>query len=166
MRPLLDVLQALHHAEVRAVVVGGVAVVLHGHLRMTADLDLVLDLSPGNVVAALTVLEQQGLRPRLPVPAQQFADPATRERWQRERHLTVFSMHDPADPLREVDLLAEAPVPFEELWDASRIVTAGDVPIRVASLDHLIAMKRAAGRPQDVADVVALEALRDDPGPR
>lgn len=164
MRPVLDVLRALHEAEVRAVVVGGVAVVLHGHPRLTADLDLVLDLASQNVTAALTVLVQQGLRPRLPVAPEQFADPVIRERWQRERNLTVFSLHDPADPLREVDLLAESPLPFDELWDASRIVVVADVPVRVAGIDHLIAMKRAAGRPQDLADVVALEALRDDTG--
>lgn len=164
MRPLLDVLRALHEAEVRAVVVGGVAVVLHGHPRLTADLDLVLDLARENVTAALTTLQQQGLRPRLPVAPEQFADPLIRERWQRERNLTVFSLHDPADPLREVDLLAESPLPFRQLWEASRIVSVADVPVRVAGIDHLIAMKRAAGRPQDLADVVALEALRDDTG--
>lgn len=162
MRPVLDLLRALHDADVRAVVVGGVAVVLHGHPRSTADLDLVLDLSSDNVSSALGVLQQQGLRPRLPVPAEQFADPEIRERWQRERHLKVFSLYDPADALREVDLLAEAPVPFPQLWEASQVMMVDDVPIRVASIDHLIAMKRAVGRPQDIADVVALEGLRDD----
>lgn len=165
MRPVLDVLAALHTAEVRAVVVGGVAVVLHGHPRLTADLDLVIDLATDNVVAVLDVLRDQGLRPRLPVAPEQFAVPEVRERWRRERHLTVFAMHDPADPRREVDLLAEPPLPFAELWDACRVVTVAGVPVRVASLDHLIVMKRAAGRPQDLADVVALEALREDAGP-
>jgi hypothetical protein len=162
MRPLLDLLRALNEAGVRFVVVGGVAVVLHGHPRLTADLDLVLDLASDNVLAALRALDAQGLTPRLPVPSEQFADPQIRERWRRERNLTVFSLHDPADPRREVDLFAEAPVAFEELWNASQVVVAGDVPIRIAGLAHLIAMKREAGRPQDLADIVALEAMRDD----
>jgi hypothetical protein len=162
VRPLLDLLTALHAAEVRAVVVGGVAVVLHGHPRLTADLDLVLDLTRENVNTALAVLREQGLVPRLPVPAQQFADPEIRNRWRRERHLTVFSLHDPADPRREVDLFAEAPLPFEELWEASKVVIVADVPVRVASIDHLIAMKQDAGRPQDLADIAALEALVGD----
>lgn len=162
MRPVLDVLRALHQAEVRAVVVGGVAVVLHGHPRLTADLDLVLDLDPGNVTAAIDVLEDLGLRPRLPVPARDFADPQTRARWQRERNLTVFALHDPTDPLREVDLLAESPVDFAELWEASHVVVVEGVPIRVAGIAHLIAMKKAAGRPQDLADIEALVAIRDE----
>jgi hypothetical protein len=139
-------------------------VVLHGHPRLTADLDLVLDLDRDNVAAALDVLGRQGLVPRLPVPAADFADPAIRERWTRERGVTVFSLHDPDDPRREVDLFATEPVPFAELWDASHVVPVAGVDVRVASIDHLIAMKRQAGRPQDLADIVALEELRDDTG--
>lgn len=164
MRPLLELLTALHGAGVRAVVVGGVAVVLHGHPRLTVDLDLVVDLSPDNLRATLAVLGEQGLVPRLPVPAEQFADPGTRERWRRERGLEVFTLHDPTDPRREVDLFAEPPVPFEELWSASRTVDVAGVPVRVASIEHLIAMKRAAGRAQDHADIEALEALQREDG--
>jgi hypothetical protein len=43
------VLDALNRAQARYLVVGGVAVVLHGYLRTTADLDLVLHLTPDNV---------------------------------------------------------------------------------------------------------------------
>lgn len=159
-RPLLDVIAALEAAEVRAVVVGGVAVVLHGHVRMTADLDLVLDPDPDNLLAALGVLRDQGLRPRLPVPPEQFADPAIRERWVRTQHLTVFSLHDPDDPRREVDLFAEPPVPFEELWRDSVVMRVGTQDVRVASVEHLLHMKRAAGRPRDLDDIEALEEIR------
>jgi hypothetical protein len=134
---LLDLLRALDLAGVRAVVVGGVAVVLHGHPRLTVDLDLVLDLSDENVMKALAVLGAQGLVPRLPVPAEQFADAAARDRWRRDRELVVFSLHDPANPLREVDLFAHPPIPFEELWAASRLVTVADVPVRVAAIEHV-----------------------------
>jgi len=81
MRPLLDVLARLVAADVRAVVVGGVAVVLHGHPRLTADLDIVLDLAPENVRPAPEVLAHAGLVPRLPVDVHGFADEETRERW-------------------------------------------------------------------------------------
>jgi hypothetical protein len=162
MRPLLDLLEALHHADVRAVVVGGVAVVLHGHPRLTVDLDLVIDLADENVRSVLSVLGAHGLVPRLPVPAEQFADPETRERWRADRGLTVFSLHDPDDPLREVDLFAEPPLPFDQLWDASLVVDVAGVPVRVVGLEHLLAMKRQTGRPQDLVDVAALEALRKE----
>jgi hypothetical protein len=161
VQPLLGLLRALDRAGVRVVVVGGVAVVLQGHARLTADLDLVVDLAPDNVRATLAVLTEQGLAPRLPVPVAQFADADTRLRWVRERNLTVFSLHDPTDPRRAVDLFAEPPLPFEELWAAADVLRIDDVTVRVASVDHLIAMKELAGRAQDLADIEALRSLRD-----
>ncbi len=157
-----DVFRALHAAAVRYVVVGGTAVVLQGHARLTVDLDLVLDLSPEPAAAAVRALTGIGLLPRLPVDPQSFADAATRRTWVEQRNLQVFSLFDPDSPRREVDLFATEPLPFEELYaDASTFGIAG-VPVRVASRRHLIAMKRRAGRPRDLDDVAVLEALGDD----
>ncbi len=153
-------LAALGAAEVRFVVVGGVAVVLHGHPRMTADLDLVIDLAAEPAGRAITALVGLGMEPRLPVDPRSFVDPDVRRAWAVERNLTVFTMLDPSEPLLEVDLFAESPLPFEELWEQATLVRLEGQAIRIASPDHLIAMKKAAGRPQDLADVAALEALR------
>ena len=153
------VLAALDAANVRFVVVGGVAVVLHGHPRMTADLDLVIDLAVEPAARAITALVRLGMVPRLPVDPHQFADPEVRRAWAEERNLTVFTMLDPREPLLEVDLFTEAPLPFDELWEQSSIVQLKGQAVRVAAIDHLITMKKAAGRPQDLADVAALEAL-------
>jgi len=71
-------------------------------------------------------------------------------------------MHDPADPRREVDLFAAPPIPFDELWEDIEIVDVAGVPVRVASVQHLVAMKRETGRAQDLADIVALERLLDE----
>ena len=152
---------ALSSAGIRFVVVGGVAVVLHGHLRATVDLDLVLDLEPANVLAAITALEQTGLVPLIPVAAEQFADPATREAWMRERNMIVFSLRDPDDFRSTVDLFLRDPIPFDELFDAATCVSLGDTTCRIASRSHLIAMKREAGRSQDLADIEALLELGD-----
>jgi hypothetical protein len=67
---LQRVFEALHGAGVEYLVVGGVAVVLHGHLRVTADLDLVVRLTHDNVRGAIDSLARIGLQPRLPVPLQ------------------------------------------------------------------------------------------------
>lgn len=161
MRTLLPIIRALYDAGVAFVVVGGVAVVLQGHPRMTADLDLVLDLAADNVLAALEVLEGLGLQPRLPVQSREFADADVRRTWVEERNLTVFSMHDPDDPRREVDLFAENPRPFAELVASASVIHLQGAAVNVASVDDLIAMKRVAGRPQDLADIEALERLGD-----
>lgn len=154
-----DVHAALVAADVAYVVVGGAAVVLQGHVRSTVDLDLVLGLSTPNVRAAVGALTALGFLPRVPVPAEAFADPEQRERWAQEKNMQVFSLYDPASPLRELDLFVREPVPFTALLRDARVVDVSGTPVRVASVDHLIAMKTAAGRPQDLADIAALRAL-------
>ncbi|WP_130014785.1 hypothetical protein [Serinicoccus sediminis] len=163
MRRILDLLDALNDAGVDYVVVGGVAVVLRGHARMTVDLDLALNLTTDNLTAALDVLKAQGLVPRLPVAPEQFADPDTRRTWVEERNLVAFTLHDPSDALREVDLLADIPLPFAALRTSSDIVDVDGVPVRVASVEHLVTMKRHSGRAQDLADIEALSQLRSPP---
>ncbi len=92
--------------------------------------------------------------------ASDFADPVTRQRWVDTRNLKVFSLHDPSDPLRQVDLFAEDPLPFDDLWDRAVEVRLTSVSARIASIDDLITMKRSAGRPLDLADIEALEHIK------
>lgn len=159
MRALLPVIRALRDADVSFVVVGGVAVMLQGHPRSTVDLDLVIDLEADNVGRAMDVLTGLGLTPRVPVDAEDFADPAVRADWIQHRNLTVFSLRDPDDPRREVHVFAQEPMPFDHLRAQARLVQVEDVEVPVASRQDLIELKRAAGRPQDIADIEALEAL-------
>ncbi len=157
------VLSALNRAGVRYLVVGGVAVVLHGLLRTTADLDLVLHLERENVLRAMRALESVGYRPRAPVAADSFADEATRRRWADEKGLTVFSMWSPAHPALEVDIFVAEPLPFEVAYARAIRVPLERTEATLVSLDDLIALKRLAGRPMDLQDIAGLEALRRDP---
>lgn len=155
------ILAALERASVRYVVVGGVATVLHGYARLTADLDLAIDLEGNRPAAAVEALTSLGLLPLLPVSAESFANPDLRRSWVEDRNLKVFSFHDPANPMVQVDLFAENPIPFEDLWDRSVRVKLGSQLARIAGIDDLIAMKRAAGRPQDLSDIEALEIIAE-----
>ena len=146
-------------ANVRFVVVGGVAVVIHGHARLTVDLDLVLDLDPENVRRAIEALTARGLRPLLPVNAQDFADADIRRQWVNTRNMQVFTMRDPHSPLLTIDLFATEPIPFADLWARSETVSLGGGNVRVASINDLIAMKRVASRPLDLVDIEKLEAI-------
>ena len=157
-----DVFRALDNAGVRYVVVGGLAVVLRGHPRMTVDLDVVVDLAPGPAERAMDALSSLGLLPRLPVAARDFANPELRQQWVTQRHLQVFSLYDPTDPFREVDVFAVEPRPFEELVGGSSLLEVGGLCVRVASLEHLIEMKQTAGRTRDLEDVRALQRLLEE----
>jgi hypothetical protein len=154
--PIERVLVALSAAGVEYLVVGGVAVVLHGHLRATADLDLVIRLEPSNVRRAIDVLTGIGLRPRPPVPAQAFADPEQRENWITTKNMLVFSMWDPSDPTFDVDLFVREPFDFEAAYERRFEAPIGDAVASVVGLEDLLALKRDAGRALDLADIEAL----------
>jgi predicted nucleotidyltransferase len=158
-RDIASILRTLSEARVRYVVVGGVAVVLHGHLRLTADLDLVVALDRANVISALEALEGLGYRPHIPVAATEFADPDTRATWIHEKSMKVFSLWSPRFPGTGVDLFIDEPIPFRELESGARDAELQGVRAPIASIEHLIAMKEKAGRTRDLEDIAALRDI-------
>jgi hypothetical protein len=156
---LETIFAALERADVRYLVVGGVAVVLHGHPRFTADLDLVLALDATNVRAAIAALSALGYRPRAPVRAEDLADPNQRADWIHNKGMIVFSLASPDHPTTEVDLFVEEPFPFEDAYRRATWTDLGTTRVPVASLSDLIQMKRSAGRPRDLEDVRVLEEI-------
>ncbi len=155
-----EIFTALDKARARYVVVGGLAVILHGYVRGTHDLDLVIDLEPVNCAKALKALETIGLRPRLPVSMQDFADPEKRRDWHDNRHMQVFQLWDPRNEQRCIDIFVHEPVKFDDLWRDSIIKDYDGVPIRIAGIPHLITMKKQANRPRDHEDIAKLEEIR------
>jgi len=160
------IFQILNAGGVRYVVVGGLATVLHGYARLTADVDLAVDLAPEEATKMIQALVAKGFRPQVPVLPEEFANPTVREVWLREKHMRAFSLVDPTNPMRVVDLLLKPEVPFEELLARSQEVMLNRTKIRIASIDDLIALKRHAGRPQDLADIEQLETIRRQKGDR
>jgi hypothetical protein len=156
---LLAILTGLAAEKVRFLVVGGVAVVLHGHPRFTADLDLVLDLDRENATKALQVLAAQGFRPRPPLALASFADPDVRRSWIEEKGLTVFSLWSPAAPGTEVDLFVEEPFDFALAYARADFVVLGGASVPVLSIPDLVALKRRVARPKDISDAEALEEI-------
>src|SRR5262245_43586269 len=97
-RSVETVVGSLNRANVRYLVVGGLAVVAHGFVRFTADIDLVLDPDPAALRRAIVALVGLGYRPRAPVPFEDYADPAKRTSWMRDKGLTVFSVFSDQHP--------------------------------------------------------------------
>ena len=157
-----QIFAALNAAHVDYVVVGGLAVILHGYLRATADLDLAIGLSPDNARRGMHALASIGLQPRLPVAPEDFADANKRDDWRNNRNMLVFPMWDPANPLRSVDVFIDEPIAFADLLAQAVTKDIEDTPVRIASIPHLIAMKQRAGRPRDLDDIGKLQQLLDD----
>lgn len=163
---LASIFQALNERNVQYLVVGGVAVIAHGHLRLTKDLDLVIALESANVRTAMDALGQLGYRPKVPVAAADFADPAKRELWRTTKQMLVFQLV--SDELREapIDVFVEEPFDFAAEWArAPRFALSDRISVPVVSLDRLLEMKRRAGRPTDQNDIAMLSYRLPDTPP-
>ena len=137
-----DVFELLDRSDVRYVVISGVAVVLHGYDRPLADLDIVISPMPGEPERAQYALMLAGFVPSIPVPLAM---------------LRVLRMFDQSQ--REVDVFVRYQIPFDELYAASETMIVGAGAVRVASLEHLLRVKRMTARPHDLEDIAALENI-------
>ena len=165
-RSVEAIVGALNHANVRYLVVGGLAVVAHGYVRFTADIDLILDLDAANVSQAMAALTQLGYQPRAPVSLDEFAEPAKRAQWVLEKNMTVFSLFSADHPATELDLFVEAPLNFEAAYrSAVRMEVAAGVIATFVGLADLLSLKQRAGRAQDLLDIEKLTALRQERKP-
>lgn len=151
-------------ARIRYVVVGGVALVLHGVVRFTADLDLMIALDEENIRAFIAAMTELGYKPKSPVQTEDFADPRLRAQWKQERGMHVFSFHHPHRPIELVDVFVYEPIEFAAVEREKRVFTARGVEVPAISIPHLKQLKALSGRPQDLADIEALEDLeREEP---
>jgi predicted nucleotidyltransferase len=156
------VFAALERAGVRYIVVGGVAVVLHGYPRFTADIDLVVALEPANVLLLIKALEALAYRPRPSVQATGLADPQVRQQWIEEKGLVALSFFSPKLAATEIDIFLKEPFPMEAAEARAVRVQLGALSVPIASIPDLIAMKRQSGRAKDLEDIEALEAILRD----
>ena len=156
----VPVFRALNDMQVRYVVVGGLATVLHGYARLTADIDLIIDLEPQEARKSIDALAKHGMVPRLPVDPYDFADPDIRRHWIEDKNMRVFSMWKSDEPLVSVDLFVEHPIEFDLLWSRAEVTDLGSVSVRIAAIPDLIALKRLANRPQDLIDIEKLTEIQ------
>jgi predicted nucleotidyltransferase len=157
------VARALNAAGVPFLVVGGVAVIAHGYGRLTQDVDLVVRLDAESVRRAFHALGQLGYRPLVPVTADGFADAEQRARWMAEKGMTVLSFHSDLHWETRVDVFVSEPFDFADEYQRALTeeITPG-VPVRIVRLEALLRLKRAAGRPQDLADIAELKLLHGE----
>lgn len=157
-----ELLTKLADAGVDFVVIGGMARTLLGSPRITKDLDICPSRERGNLVSLGTVLTS--------LDAQLRGVPADLPFVPDERTLQGVSLLTLETQAGWLDLLfePEGSPGYEVLRANAEAVDIDGRVVRVASIDDLVAMKHAAGRPQDLADIVELDLLRElapDPFP-
>ncbi|NCF81606.1 MAG: hypothetical protein GWP74_08315 [Proteobacteria bacterium] len=147
------VIRALDKHRVKYALVGGYAVALHGAIRGTVDVDIAIALNRATFKRIETALHEIGLESRLPVTAEEVF--AFRAEYIQSRNLKAWSFANPRNPLEVVDILITE--------DAKRINTvnkrAFGMIVKVAAIADLIAIKKKAGRAQDLEDIKALRKL-------
>lgn len=145
------ILDDLNDAGVRYVLIGGIALIRHGVVRATRDVDAVFDPDPSNVDRIRTLIERWGAtRPDgSPVPEGSIAG-------NRTIHL--------ATPHGDLDLLSEsaAAVGFAELLARADTRRVDGIEAPICSLADLVAMKRSVGRERDHVDLADLESAHGD----
>lgn len=140
---------ALDAHGVDYVVVGGIAVQVHGHVRMTNDLDLIPSPTPANLKRLAEALNDLQAR---------VLNPGSEHLQIDARMLPRATLWQLSTPDGDIDILHDAPgaAPFPQLRQRALTIAFGDIEIPIAGRDDLIKMKRASGRPTDLADIAAL----------
>jgi predicted nucleotidyltransferase len=154
-----DVFKKLDERNIRYLVVGGFAVVFHGLVRLTVDLDLMVYLERENLLAFISAMKEIGFKPKIPINGAEFADPVKRNEWIKEKNMKVFTFCNELDDSQMVDIFIYEPIDFQEASSRGITIIRNGVKIPVVSLNDLIKLKELAGREQDIADVKALKQM-------
>jgi len=139
---LQDVFKSFQQHEVRYVVIGGIASVLHGVPRATFDLDILIDPTDDNALRLLSALEGAGFGTAAMTNAQEIL----------AHEITVFN-----DRVR-IDVQTRTPgISFHDVWRRRKTVTYQGQDLFILSKEDLIASKQASARQVDLEDVRILQ---------
>ncbi|HEX9665366.1 MAG TPA: hypothetical protein VGA95_02300 [Thermodesulfobacteriota bacterium] len=147
-------IEALEKRKVDYAIAGGYAVALHGAVRGTVDIDIVLRFTKKNLLAAEAALRDVGLQSRLPVKGDEVFD--FREEYIKNRNLLAWNFINISNPTESVDIILT-----DDLRNLkTKIIRSGEKTLRVISIDDLIKMKAKSNRGQDLEDIKALRSLK------
>ncbi len=160
VRSIEAIVKALNGARVQYLIVGGLAVVAHGYERLAKNLDLVIGLERENIIRGLRALMKIGRQMSIPVTPEDFADKARRAHWRKSKIMIVLKLWSDTHRRTPVDVFIYEPFDFDAEYAASRHEKVMlNVKAPVVSLKTLLKMKRTAGRPQDLADILDLKRI-------
>jgi len=154
-----EVFEALQRNRVRYLIVGGVAINLHGIPRMTYDLDLMIALDEENIRRAWKSLTDAGFSPRVPIKESDLVDRTRRMELKEKKNMLVASFIQGAREFHVVDIFIENPIDFDICYAHKLLVSAGGIDLPVIDIQYLIAMKKLSNRKQDIDDMASLNQL-------
>lgn len=156
-----EVLESFYRNKIRYLVVGGLAVNLHGVPRTTLDIDIIPSLEKSNITLLCSTLKNLDYVPRLPVSPEGISDPVTLKAWKEEKNLKAFSFYHKEQNHKVIDLVLVHPLNFDEAESHCKIIHARGVDIPIVSIDDLIEMKAFSGRSRDLSDIEMLKEAKE-----
>lgn len=148
----------LERHRVDYVTIGAFAVIAHGYVRATADIDLVARQDRDNLERLAAAFGELNARLRGVDADLLGIDPTDPDVLANGASFTLDTDAGPVDYLNDVPGAGD----YEDLRERAVEARAAGVVVRVVGLDDLIRMKRASGRPQDLRDIANLSPPTDD----
>lgn len=155
-----DIFYEFNKERIRYLVCGGIALNLHGIPRMTADLDLMVDMEEKNLLKLLKILKGLGYKPKAPVRINDFLDINRRKLWRKKKNMLMFTLYNIKKPYQELDMFTENPLNFDEAYKRRKVIRAASLKIPTVCIEDLIEMKKRGRRKQDRTDVESLRKLK------
>ena len=157
---MYDLLATLTSGKIDYVLVGGLAVALHGYQRVTMDVDVVLALDEENIAKFVDCAKSANLKPVLPIPIDSLRDAALIDQWHREKGMLAFALRGPDMMATAMDVMVRPVVAYDELKRNAVTKRIGPLSIPVASIDDLITLKTGTGRSKDALDIEELRRIK------
>jgi predicted nucleotidyltransferase len=160
---LLGLLKKLAEQEIKFVVCGGVACVLHGVERATYDLDVSIDFDEKNLKNFIETVKEYNLIPRIPEPVENLLDQKKRMEWIDKKGALVYTFVSNDSPL-QLDIFLSYPKSYFDLVEKANKFRIGEVEFLVSSIEDIIAVKKLVHpmREKDLLDIKELEKIYDE----
>ena len=155
-----EILKNFFENKIEYIIIGGLAVNLHGVPRVTQDIDILISMKKENILKINKILQNLDYVSKLPVDPDQLADDKIRKKWIKDKNLKAFSFYHKKDNYKIIDIVLISPVDYKTAFMHKIVKRVADIEINLMDLDDLIKLKTFSGREQDLSDVKLLKKIK------
>jgi len=155
----LEIFSQLNANKIKYIIVGGLAINIHGIPRATYDIDLLLDMNKENLEKFIFLMKKLGYKPKVPVKIEDFLSEEKRKKWIKEKNMKAFSLYNSKLILSEIDVVINTTLDYEKAIKNVVYKKVKNIILPVISIKDLIKMKSESSRKQDILDIEMLKKL-------
>lgn len=154
------IFKELENSTINYLIVGGVAVNLYGYARFTGDIDILLALTPANLIKMDKLMHKLDYVERIPVNIKELGEKAKLDEFIKKKRLKAYTYISNSQPQLDIDIIVKESSNFKDYDKEKTIIKVWEMELPVVSIDDLIKMKKAAKRDKDMLDLEALLKLK------